>query len=110
MTSFNVPVFYSYGTSQSCGILIAFFGNLSFSVNKQLGDKNGCILILDVSIDEITYVLVNICNAKTKVEQVHVLRELSELMKNIFFLVGNRIVLAGDLNVFFDSKLETKGG
>ena len=82
MTSFNV--FYSYGTSQSCGVLIAFFGNLNFSVNKQLGDKNGSILIVDVNIDEITYVLVNICNAKTKVEQVHVLSELSELMKNIF--------------------------
>ena len=31
-------------------------------------------------------------------------------MENIRFLEENRIVLAGDLNVFFDSKLETKGG
>ena len=31
-------------------------------------------------------------------------------MKNIHFLEENRIVLAGDLNVLFDSKLETKGG
>ena len=31
-------------------------------------------------------------------------------MKNIIFLEENRTVLAGDLNVFFDSKLETKGG
>ena len=31
-------------------------------------------------------------------------------MKNINFLKENRIVLAGDLNVFFDSKLETKTG
>ena len=31
-------------------------------------------------------------------------------MENISFLEENRIVLAGDLNVFFDSKLETKGG
>ena len=29
-------------------------------------------------------------------------------MKNINFLKENRIVLAGDLTVFFDSKLETK--
>ena len=46
---FNVPVFYSHGTSQSRGALIAFFGNLNFSVNKQVGDKNGRILILDVN-------------------------------------------------------------
>ena len=31
-------------------------------------------------------------------------------MKNINFSEENRIVLAGDLNVFFDKKLETKGG
>ena len=31
-------------------------------------------------------------------------------MKNINFLEENRIVLVGDLNVFSDSKLETKGG
>ena len=54
--NFNGPVFYSHGTSQSCSVFIAYFGNLSFSVNKQVGDKNGCILILDINIDEITYI------------------------------------------------------
>ena len=51
-------------------------------------------------IYEIKYVLVNIHNASTKVEQVQVLSELSEFMKNINFLEENCIVLAGDLNVF----------
>ena len=85
-------------------------GNLNFSVNKQVGDKNGRILILDVNIDEIRYVLVNIYNANNEVEQVQVLSELSELMKNINFSEENRIVLAGDLDVFLDSTLEMKGG
>ena len=31
-------------------------------------------------------------------------------MKNINFSEENRIVLAGDLNVFFNSKAKTKGG
>ena len=82
---FNGPVFYSHGTSQSCGVLIVYFGNLNFSVNKQVGDKNGRILILDVDIDEIRYVLVNIYNANNEVEEVQVLSELSEFMKNKFF-------------------------
>ena len=76
------------------------YGNLNFSVNKQVGDKNGRILILDVNIDELRYVLVNIYNANTEVEQVQVLSELNELMKNINFSKENCIVLAGDLNVF----------
>ena len=79
---------------------MAYFGNLNFSVDKQVGDKNGRILILDVNIYEIRYVLVNIHNASTEVEQVQVLSELSEFMKNINFLEENCIVLAGDLNVF----------
>ena len=88
---------------------LLFFGNLNISANKQVGGKNGRILILDVNIDEIRYVLVHIYNANTEVEQVQVLSELSELMKNIIFSQENRIVLAVDINVFFDSKLETKG-
>ena len=64
---------------------IAYFGNLNFSVNKQVGDKNGRILILDVNTHEIRYILVNIYNANTEVEQVQVLSELNELMKNINF-------------------------
>ena len=106
---FNIPVFYSHGTSQFFGVLIAYFGNLNVWVNKQVGDKNGCILILDVNIGEIRYVLTNIHNANTEVEQVQVLTKLSQLLKNINFLEENRKVLAGDLNVCFDSKLGTKG-
>ena len=79
-------------------------------VIKQVGDKNGRILILYVNIDEIRYVIVNIYNANKEVEQLHVFSELSKLMENIRFLEENRIVSAGDLNVFFDGKLETKGG
>ena len=79
-------------------------------VNKQVGDKNGHIHILDVNIDKIRYTLVNIYSANTKVKQVQVLSKLSKLIKNINFSKENCIVLAGDLNVFFDSKLETKGG
>ena len=54
----------------------------NFLVNKQVGDKNGHVLILDVNIDEIRYVLDNIYNANNEAEQVQV---LSELMKNKFF-------------------------
>ena len=47
----NVPVFYAHGACQSYGVLIAYFGNLNFSINKQVGDKNGRILVLVVNID-----------------------------------------------------------
>ena len=77
--------FYSHGTSQSCGVIIVYFENLNFSINKQVGDKNERIIILDVNIDEIRYVLVNIYNANTEVQQLPILSELNELMRNINF-------------------------
>ena len=66
--SFNVAVFYLHGICQSFGVFIAYFGNVNFQVNKEVGDKNGRIIILDVNIVEIRYVLVSIYNANTKVE------------------------------------------
>ena len=101
---FNGHVFYSHGISQSCGVLIAYFGNLNILVNKQVGR----ILILDVNIDEIRYVLVNLYNTNTEVEQVQVLSELSKLMKNINFLEENCLVLAGHRNVFLETKRKEK--
>ena len=83
MTSMYLPFTHMVPVNPVVSLLL-FFGNLNFSVNKQVGDKNGRILFLDVNIDEIRYVLVNICNANTDNEQVQVLSELSELMKNKF--------------------------
>ena len=42
-------------------------------INKQVGDQNGCILILDVNIDKITYVL-GIYNGNTEVKQYEIRR------------------------------------
>ena len=75
-----------------------YFGNLNFSVNKQVGDKNGRVLVFDVNIDEIRYILAKIYNANNEAEQAQVLSKLSELMKNINFSEENRILLAGDVN------------
>ena len=49
-------------------------------------------------------------NHNTEAEQVQGLSKLIEFSKNIYFLEKNRIVSAGNLNVFFGSKLETKEG
>ena len=49
---FSAPAFYSNGTSNSCGVLITFFGKNKTCVNSQITDKHGRIVILDVTIDE----------------------------------------------------------
>ena len=63
--------------------MITFFGKNKISVNSQTNDKNGQILILDVTIDGSEYILVNIYNANIESEQLKVLNDLNELMKKV---------------------------
>ena len=52
--------FFSQENSNSCGILIAYFGTGTFTVKKQQTYKEGRILILDVSINDSEYILINL--------------------------------------------------
>ena len=107
---FNGQVFYSHGTSNSCGVLIAFLGNQKIVVKNQLTDKKGRILILDVDIDDSNYILINIYNPNTEPEQISTLNQLSNLLKSLDINNHKQILFAGDFNLFFDRNLEAKGG
>ena len=56
--------------SNSYGVLIAYCGTGMFTVKKQQTDKKGRILILDVSINDTEYILINLYNANTENEQI----------------------------------------
>ena len=73
--------FFSHGKSNSCGVLTAYLGTGTFTVKKQQTDKEGRILILDVSINDSEYFLINFCNANTENEQIDVLSSLFELLE-----------------------------
>ena len=96
---FKSPIFFSHGKSNSCGVLIAFFGTGTFTVKKQQTDKEGRILILDVSINDSEYILINLYNANTENEQINVLSSPTK-----------PLVMTGDFNLFFNSELEAQGG
>ena len=43
---FKGQVFFSYGNSNSCGVLTAYFGTETFTIKKHQTDKEDRILIL----------------------------------------------------------------
>ena len=96
VNDFNGPVFFSYGTSNSYSVLIAYLGKTSFVLHKLKTDKAGRILVLDVMLDGDHYILINLYNANTETEQCKTFNEPQSF--------------AGDFNIFFSSKLETRGG
>ena len=73
-------VFFSHRKKSSCGILIAYFGGETF-FNKQETDKEVHILILDVSINDSEYILINLYNASTEKEQIDVLNNMFQLLE-----------------------------
>ena len=79
----KVKSFFSHGTSNSRGVLIAYFGSKSFVVKNKRNDDAGRILILDTSIDDIDYILVNIYNANTETEKIKVLNDLHLLLDSL---------------------------
>ena len=52
-------IFFSHGTTNSCGVMIGYLGSKNFFVNKMSHDSNGRILILDANIDDQKFVLIN---------------------------------------------------
>ena len=102
--------FFSHGKSNSCGVLTAYLGTGTFTVKKQQTDKEGRILILDVSINDSEYILINLYNANTENEQIDVLSSLSKLLEDFDISLTKQLVMAGDFNLFFNSKLEAQGG
>ena len=101
---FKGHVFFSHGKTNSCGVLTAYFGKETFNVKKQETDKEGCILILDVSVNDSDYILINLYNANTEKEQINVFSNMFALLKKFDINPKKQIIMAGDFNLLFDSK------
>ena len=112
---YHVDIFLIWGLRVECftkttGVLIAYFGTGTFIVKKQQTEKKGRILILEVSINDSEYILINLYNANTENEQIDVLSSLFELLGEFDISPTKQLVMAGDFNLFFNSKLEAQGG
>ena len=106
---FKRQIFFSRGTTSSCDIAIGYFGTNIFIVEDIKTDKNGCLLLLDAKIDNQTFVLLNIYNANLEKELLITITELKNMLNNISNISTKQIILAGDVNFYFDLLLEAKG-
>ena len=106
---FNGQIHYSHGKSNSCGVLIAFFGSIIYTVKKRASDKHGRILIIAL-IEDTELILINLHNANTANDQLTTFSELINLLENFDFTKNKPIIFAGDFNLFLDRSLEAKGG
>ena len=76
---FNGDLFFPQ--TNSCGVLVGFYGNINYSVKKKLSDNSGRILVLDVTIDGTEHLLINLYNGNTEPEQLNIL-ESQKILKD----------------------------
>ena len=54
--------------------------------------------------------MINLYDANTENEQIDALSSLFELLEEFDISLTKQLVMAGDFNLFFNSKLEAQGG
>ena len=106
---FKGQLYFSHGMTNSYGVLTGFDGNINVVIKKQLNDKNKKILILEVTIDNTNYLLINIYIANREKYQLETLQNLSILVENHDNFYDKNVILAGDFNLFFIKSLNVKG-
>ena len=107
---FNGELFFSHGKANSCGVAIGFYGSKTIEQINKISDKSGRILLVEATIDDTVFVLINIYNVHTESEQLETLSELVSIIGKAKDNQSKNIVLGGNFNVIFDFSLERLGG
>ena len=86
----NEQKFFAHKKRNSCSVLTFCFVTHKFVVNNQKTDNEGRILILNVTINDVNFVLINLYNANTETKQVSVLNNLSSLLENFDLILEKK--------------------
>ena len=91
--------------------LIRQFSNMVCRIKIfALANKNGCPLLIEVIGDGVKFVLINIYNCNTEPRQLLTLTELHRKLQNVDDIGNKNIIIGGNFNFHFNSKLEAKEG
>ena len=97
--NFKGTLFFSRGRTNSYGVAIGYSGAKYFILEERKMDKNGCLLLLDVTIDEQNFILINLYTVKTEENQVNIINELNEMLKSVYNISAKQIILGVDFNL-----------
>ena len=106
----NGSLYFSHGKTNLGGVAIRYVGSKSFVLANQTADKNGCLLLIDAIVADVKFVLINIYNYNTESQQLLTLTKLQKILQNVDNIGNKNIIIGGDFNFHFNSKLEAKGG
>ena len=74
---FKDKVHYSHGKTNSCGVLIAIYGNLNICVKNKVNGNDCKVLTLEATRNSSKYLLINLYNANTERKQLTTIKNLN---------------------------------
>ena len=107
---FEGQLCFSHAKSNSCGVAIGYLRTKKFELKSKKTDKNGRILIIEANVDNTAFLLINLYNPNKEKDQVLILSELDNMLETYNNISNNMIVLGGDFNFFFNTRVEAIGG
>ena len=101
---------FSNGSSNSRGVIIGFTKGFDVTFEQTTQDKNGRILISDVTVDSLKYTLINLYNANSEHDQINTLNSFNDHIQKHANDCDRFPIFMGDLNFIFDTQLDALGG
>ena len=89
-------LFFFHGKTNSCGVAVGFYRFKTIEQINQISDKSERILLVEATINDTVFVLINIYNANTECEQLETLSDLVSIMDKVKDIQRKNIVLGGD--------------
>lgn len=99
-------VFFSYGTNHSKGVMILINPALNCKIERVISDKNGRFIILKLSVDQQSIVLVNIYAPNDTNQQTAFFSKLNQLLQEF---AQENIIIGGDFNCALSPKDKVGG-
>ena len=100
---------FSHGSNHSRGVLVLINEQLQYEINNIVIDDEGRYILLEMTIQESPFLLLNLY-APTKLnEQIVFFQEILSAVQSANFDTECRVVIGGDYNVHFDADLDNSG-
>lgn len=102
-TQWGYKVYFNSYISNSRGAAILLNNNCEIKVHNQFNDNSGNYIILDVTVENLNFILVNIYGLNTDSPEFY--KELSNKIEDIYST--QHLVLGGDFNLVLNKNLDT---
>ena len=109
-TQWNGKMFLAHGANHSCGVMTLVRNDLVFEEDSCVCDQNGRFIILNATVQGAKYVLANIYAPNKVYQQCTHFKILLETLDSNISSPEERLIIAGDFNVTFDSNFDCSGG